>query len=78
MGEIGINTYALLYIKQIASTYCVAQGTQHSVMTYMGKESNKVDICVHRTDSLCYTTEGNDTQFFKIKNTEEKISVITK
>ena len=35
-------------------------------MTYMGKESNKVDIYIYIyiTDSLCYTAEANDTQFF--------------
>ena len=33
--------------------------TQYSVMTYMGRESEKrVAICI--TDSLCYTEETNN------------------
>ena len=40
-------------------TYCIAQETQYSVMTYMGKESKRVDI--HNTDSLCCTAETNTT-----------------
>ena len=31
----------LLFIKQIIRTYRVAQGTQYSVMSFMGKESKK-------------------------------------
>ena len=42
--EIGIDTYTLLYIKQITNKdllYSTGNSTQYSVMTYMGKESKK-------------------------------------
>ena len=43
-------------------TYCIAQGTQCSVVTYMGKESKKrVDPCIWIADSLCCTAEANTT-----------------
>ena len=43
-------------------TYCIAQGTQCSVVTYMGKESKKrVDPCICIADSLCCTAEANTT-----------------
>ena len=40
--EIGIDTYTLLYSKQITNKdllYSTGNSTQYSVMTYMGKES---------------------------------------
>ena len=42
--EIGINIYALLYVKQITNKdllYSTGNSTQYSVMTHMGKESKK-------------------------------------
>ena len=63
--EIGIDTYTLLYIKQITnkdSLYSTGIPFQYSVMTYMGKDSKKrVDICTHITDSLWCTAETNTT-----------------
>ena len=54
--EIGIDTYALLDIKQITNTdalYNTGNSTQYSVMAHMGKEPKKtiVDVCV--TGSCC-------------------------
>ena len=40
--ETGIDIYTLLYIKQITNKdllYSTVNSTQHSVMSYMGKES---------------------------------------
>ena len=48
--ETGINTYTLPYIKQIANkdlVYSTGNSTQYSVITYMGKESEKEQIYVH-------------------------------
>ena len=48
--EIGIDIYTLLYIKQITSKdllYSTGNSSQHSVMTYMGKESKKEWIYVY-------------------------------
>ena len=61
--EIGIDIHTLLYIKQIINKDLLLTETssQYSVMTYMGKESKKVDICI--TDSLCCTTETNTTVY---------------
>ena len=43
-------------------TYCIAQETQCSVVTYMGKESKKrVYPCICIADSLCCTVEANTT-----------------
>ena len=42
--EIGIDTYTLLYIKQITDKnllYSMVSSAQYSVMTNMGKESKK-------------------------------------
>ena len=42
--EFGVNIYTLLYIKQITNKdllYSTGNSTQYSVMTYMGKESEK-------------------------------------
>ena len=40
--------------------YRAGNSTQSSVMTYMGKESEKrVDLCICVTDSLCCTAETN-------------------
>ena len=42
--EFGINIYALLYIKQIINKdllYSTGNSTQYTVITYMGKESEK-------------------------------------
>ena len=39
-------------------TYCAAQGTLfNTVMSYMGKESERVDPCTCLTNSLYCTTE---------------------
>ena len=41
--KIGVDTYTLLYIKQINKNllYSTGNSTQYSVMIYMGKESKK-------------------------------------
>ena len=42
--EIGIDIYTLLFIKQITNKnllYSTGNSTQHSVMTYIGKELKK-------------------------------------
>ena len=42
--EVGINIYTLPYIKQIINKdllYSIRNSTQYSVITYMGKESEK-------------------------------------
>ena len=48
--EIGIDIHTLLYIKQLTKKdllYSTGNSTQYSVMTYMGKESNKEWIYVY-------------------------------
>ena len=46
--EVESNIYTPLYIKQITKrTQCIAQGTQYSLITYMGKESEKEWIHVY-------------------------------
>ena len=35
----------------------VIETIQYSIMTYVGKESKRVDACICVTDSLCYTAE---------------------
>ena len=46
--EIGIDIYTLLYIKEITKKdLLIAQGTQYSVMAYMGKEYKKEWIYVY-------------------------------
>ena len=68
--EFGINRYTLLYIKQINNKdllYSTGNYTQCLVITYNGKESEKVYIyifiymyvCI--TESLCCTPETNTT-----------------
>ena len=63
--EFGSNMYTLLHIKQINSKdllYSTGNYTQHSVITYMGKESEKrIDICIYTTESFCCTPESNTT-----------------
>ena len=52
--EIGTDVYTLLYVKQITNKdllYSIGNSTQYSVMTYMGKESEKewkewIYVCV--------------------------------
>ena len=47
--EMGINIYTLLYIKQITNKYLLyitGKSTQYSVITYMGKESEKEYIYI--------------------------------
>ena len=47
--EFGINIYTLLHIKQIINRdlmYSTGNSTQYSVITYMGKESEKEWIYV--------------------------------
>ena len=58
--ETGINVYTLLYIKQIVNKdllYSTKNSTQNSVITYMGKESEKECVCIYIyvSDSLCCT-----------------------
>ena len=48
--EVGINIYTLLYTKQITNKdvlYRTENSTQYSVITYMGKESEKEWIYVY-------------------------------
>ena len=48
--EFGINIYTLLYIKQITNKellYSTGNCTQHSIITYTGKESEKEWIYVY-------------------------------
>ena len=62
--EVGINTYTLLYIKQITNKdlpYSARNYTQYFVITYNGKESGKeyIYVYIYITESLCYTPETN-------------------
>ena len=50
-----INIYKI-DIKNLV--YCTGNSTQYSVITYMGNESKRVDICLCTTDSLCCTVES--------------------
>ena len=62
--EFGINIYTLLYIKQITSKdllYSTGNYTQYFVITHKGKKSEKVDIYVCITESLCCTPETDTT-----------------
>ena len=55
-----INIYTLLYIEQITSKdllYSRGNSIQYSMMTYMGRESKKVDTLSYITDKLCSTAE---------------------
>ena len=48
--EFGINIYTLIYIKQVIDKdllYSTGNSTQYSVITYMGKESEKEWIYVY-------------------------------
>ena len=65
-GRGGINwktvtdMYTLLYIKEATNEgllHSTGNSTQHSIMTYMGKESKRGDTCVCITDSLFCTPE---------------------
>ena len=58
--ESGINTYTILYIKQITNKdllQSIGNYTQYSVITYMGKEYEKEQIY----ESLCCIPEINTT-----------------
>ena len=60
--EFGINRYTLLYIKQLTNKdlqYNTENYTQYFVISYKGKESEKIDIYVCITETLCYTPETN-------------------
>ena len=62
--EVGINIYTLLYIKQITNKdllYSKEKYTQQFVITYKRKESEKEDMYVCITESLCCTPETNTT-----------------
>ena len=63
--EIKVDIYTLHYIKYITNKnllfkYSTGNSTQYAV-TYMEKESKRVDICI--IDSLCCTAETNITLF---------------
>ena len=48
--EIGIDIFTLLYLEWMISKdllYSIGKSTQYSVVTYMGKESEKEWICVY-------------------------------
>ena len=55
--EFQINRYTLPYIKQVneALLYSTGNYTQQLVITYKGKECEKIYICV--TELLCCTLE---------------------
>ena len=64
--EFGINICTLLYINKIINQdllYSTGKSTHYSVITHMGKESEKEwahthsHICI--SESLCYTPEIN-------------------
>ena len=63
--EVGINIYTILYIKQIINKNLLCStmnSSQYSVITYMGKESEKEWIYVYiLTEPLCCTPETNTT-----------------
>jgi len=57
--ENGIDIYILLYTKHIINKdllYCKSNSTQHSVKSYMGKQSKKVDIGTTGSTLLKLTT----------------------
>ena len=64
-GDIGIDIYTLLCIKQMTNKnllYSTGNSTQCSVLTSMGKEAKKrVDLCIYVTNSLCGTAATNAT-----------------
>ena len=62
--EIGINICTLPYIRQITNKDLLYTGSQNSVMTYMGKESNKEQIYVY-VYSFHFAEELKLTQYFK-------------
>ena len=62
--EFGISRGKLLYIEWINSKvllYSTGNSTQYSVITYMGKESEKKRIYKYINESLCCTPETNTT-----------------
>ena len=62
--EFGINTCTLLYIKQVNNKdllYSTGNYIQYLVITYNGKEYEKVYISICITESLCCTPETNTT-----------------
>lgn len=44
-------------IDQDLLLYSTENATQYSVMIYVGKESERMDMCTHMTESLCCTVE---------------------
>ena len=63
--RLGIDIYTLLFIKLITNKnllYSTVTSTQYPVITYMGKESKRVDKWfIYITDSLCCIVETNTT-----------------
>ena len=60
--EFGINTYTLLYTKQITNEdplHSPGNYTQYFVITYKRKEYGKIYVCVYIyiTESFCCTPE---------------------
>ena len=56
--ELRINTHILLYIRWITNKdllYSTGNSTQYFVITYMGKESEKMNIYIYTRTSLLYT-----------------------
>ena len=63
-GVTGIDTYTLLYIKQIIRTYYPVEGTVLSALEWPMWEKNLKKsgyTCVCKTDSLCCMAEINTT-----------------
>ena len=61
--EVRIDIHALLYMESMNNKsllYSIGNPTQFSVVTYIGKESEKgMDICIYK--SLCCTSKTNTT-----------------
>ena len=62
--ELRINTHILLYIRWITNKdllYSTGNSTQYFVITYMGKESEKMNIYIYTQEPVCCIPETNTT-----------------
>ena len=62
--ELEMNAHTLLHVRQRASKDLLCStghSTQYSVITYVRKESKKINKCAYITESLCCTPETNTT-----------------
>ena len=56
--------YTLLYLEWITNKdllYSTGNSAQYSGITYRVKDSEKINMCISETESLCYTPETNTT-----------------